>query len=268
VFLGDEVGRGFRSVVYSYGADEVAKVPNIDVPPTWLNEELRLADIAARAGAPVPDRRRIEVVAGQRALLLERIDGPSVWDLLTRDPKRSYELGVDLARVQADLTLHHPSFELPSQRDRVIAKIHQAAKLHGAEFIGAIDRLPTTREPLVVCHGDLHPRNVLVSPRGRILVDWFDASRGSIAGEIARTLVIFGDVARQCSDENPQLAAATVELSEAYQREALALAGIDSVAVAPWLLAQGVARLAEGFGGHRIDALRRQLVAPETRAQI
>jgi len=261
VELGEVVGRGFRSVVYAYGADEVAKVPNHDVPAEWLDEELRLADIAARAGAPVPSRRRIIDIDGRPALLLERIDGPSLWDVLLQRPERSRHIGVELAHAQIALTGPAASVVLPSQRDRVVSKIHTAARQHGDDLLGAIDRLPADTGPLVLCHGDLHPRNILVSARGEVLVDWFDASRGSIEGEIARTLVMLRDASELATTWSAVLDSATAELAVAYRDEVLALSGRDADALGPWELAQSVARLAEGFGLHRLDAIRSELAA-------
>lgn len=45
----------------------------------------------------------------------------------------------------------------------------------------------------VVCHGDFHPRNVLVAPGGSALhvIDWTNAGVGDRHGDISRTLLWF-----------------------------------------------------------------------------
>ncbi len=46
--------------------------------------------------------------------------------------------------------------------------------------------------PFVLCHGDFHPKNVIVSAEGPVIVDWFDACRGNAVGDIARTSLLLG----------------------------------------------------------------------------
>ncbi len=39
----------------------------------------------------------------------------------------------------------------------------------------------------IICHGDFHPGNVLLSDRGPILIDWTGATRGDLTADFART---------------------------------------------------------------------------------
>jgi aminoglycoside phosphotransferase (APT) family kinase protein len=39
-------------------------------------------------------------------------------------------------------------------------------------------------------HGDFHPENVLLSPRGPVVIDWSNASRGEAADDVALTWAI------------------------------------------------------------------------------
>ncbi|HSV85224.1 MAG TPA: aminoglycoside phosphotransferase family protein, partial [Levilinea sp.] len=41
-----------------------------------------------------------------------------------------------------------------------------------------------------LCHGDFHPGNVLISPRGPVVIDWMTASQGSPWADVARTSLI------------------------------------------------------------------------------
>jgi aminoglycoside phosphotransferase (APT) family kinase protein len=38
-----------------------------------------------------------------------------------------------------------------------------------------------------VCHGDFHPANVVLTPRGPVVIDWDTATRGHPVGDIACT---------------------------------------------------------------------------------
>ncbi len=257
--LGQEIGRGLRSVVYAYGACDAAKVPNADVPRSWVVEEHRLTDVVARSGVSVPDRRRLVEIDGVTALVSERIFGLSMWQRLLAEPDAAPDLGAELARVQSDIAACPVSFELPSQRDRIVSKIHLAAQTHGAHLIKALDALPVDRGALVICHGDLHPRNVLTTDGATVLVDWFDASRGRIEAEIARTVLVLEDSHELETQDGVGLGKVWEELTRSYITTACGAAGLDPDDLQVWLRAQRVARLAEGFGGHRLDELRRLL---------
>lgn len=258
--LGEEIGRGVRSVVYALGTDDVVKVPNADVPPEWLIEELRLTDAVARSGAPVPTHRRLVHAGGRPALASRRVRGPVMSQLLRADPDRAASLGADLAGIQSRLSLLPPSFELPAQRDRLVSKIHRTAAAHGDDILAAIELMPATDEPLVLCHGDLHPRNVLMPVGGEVLVDWFDASRGVLPAEIARTLALIDDTA-EIDPWAGTLGAPIEVFRRNYASVACELAGIAAAELAPWLVVQRVARVAEGFGEHRLDDLRREIAS-------
>ncbi len=50
--------------------------------------------------------------------------------------------------------------------------------------LDALDELPAGE---IICHGDFHPGNVLLSDRGPILIDWTGATRGDPTADFART---------------------------------------------------------------------------------
>jgi aminoglycoside phosphotransferase (APT) family kinase protein len=100
-------------------------------------------------GFPVPDV--LEVL--DDALILERIDGPTMFANLRRLPWRAF------------------------RHARMLAELH--ARLHEIPFEG--ERL---------LHLDLHPNNVLLSERGPVVIDWTNARAGDPALDVALTWVI------------------------------------------------------------------------------
>ena len=95
------------------------------------------------------------------ALVLERIDGPSMAEDLTRRP---WQL-----RRHAE----------------TLASLHTA--LHA---IDAPDGLAAAGRGRALLHLDLHPLNVLLTARGPIVIDWTNARRGEPALDVALTWVI------------------------------------------------------------------------------
>lgn len=113
---------------------------------------------AARAhGYPVP-----EVFAARgRDLLMQRIDGPTMLEVIERD--------------LSELDRHA----------RLLAALHE--RLHAIE---APAELRAIAPGSTLLHLDLHPANVLLSPDGPYVIDWTNAARGSWADDVAQTVAI------------------------------------------------------------------------------
>jgi aminoglycoside phosphotransferase (APT) family kinase protein len=108
-------------------------------------------------GYPVPRVLEVE----RDALVLERIEGPTMLDVLWRRPWSM--------RGQA----------------RTLARLHR--RLHE---IAAPDALPAAGPGDRLLHLDLHPANVILSPTGPVVLDWTNARRGEPTLDVALTWVI------------------------------------------------------------------------------
>ncbi len=124
--------------------------------------EPALDDVVERVGFTVTCWRLVEPTA-------EPIDWAAVGGLV----RRVHEL--DPAIVPADYPLPSPQafpwWDFEAMMDDVGGAIDPAAR---GGLRAAIDRWPTwwaTEQP-VVCHGDVHPGNVLMSSDGPLLIDW------------------------------------------------------------------------------------------------
>jgi aminoglycoside phosphotransferase (APT) family kinase protein len=108
-------------------------------------------------GYPVPEV--LEVTAD--ALVLAKVEGPTMWQAASEDP--------------STVPAHAAS----------LARLHE--QLHG---IGAPDGLQPVGDGDRLIHLDLHPANVILSPDGPVVVDWTNARRGAPALDVAVTWVI------------------------------------------------------------------------------
>ena len=188
--LGARLATGSRSDVFEVGADAVAKVPLRSTPDSWILEEARYADAVCAVGAPVPRLLGIELLDGRQVSIYERIRGGSMLEHLRGEPSAVAAHAATLAHLHASsFALSPPPVVLPRLVDRLTSKIRAAAARQGIELLSALDVVPDDRR-IVVCHGDLHPGNVILAATGPVVIDWFDASCGSPAADVARTLVL------------------------------------------------------------------------------
>lgn len=245
--IGDVVARGTRSAVHSYGRDAVIKVPDRTTPDHWILAEARYADAVHAVGAPAPRLLGVEQLDGRAASVWEWVRGPSMWQDLLDAPERAERHGRALADLQLALFKLTPPLTLPTQRNRLRNKIRRSALMIDPDLSAAVDRLPAQRGVLRLCHGDLHPGNVLLSRDGPVAIDWFDASRGEPIADMARSSLLL----RHDEEEDPlHLPGATPAVldafSGAYHERMRAALDVSDDELRRWSAVEAVARMAEG----------------------
>lgn len=238
---------GTRSSVHAYGRGAVIKVPAPSTADGWIRSEAGFAEAARNAGAPVPRLLGVEQIGGRVASVWERAEGTSVWQRVVDEPRRSVELGRLLADVQQALFALVPPVALPRQRDRLVSKIRRAAATIDPSLRRALDLLPPQTATSSLCHGDLHPSNVILSPGGPVIVDWFDASRGEPMADVARSVITLRSEGQHPPRHLPGADPATLgALAGAYRARLAEHHDLAGDAFARWQAVNAVARMAEG----------------------
>ncbi len=254
VGLGEQLATGSRSAVFAWGRNAVAKVPFAATPEAWIHFEALYTAAVHDAGAPAPRFLGIEVVRGRAASIYERVHGRSMWDHMLEHPVQTAAHARSLAELQAHLFTLVPPAALPAQRDRLTCKIRAASSRVDPSLVAALELLPaTTRSRL--CHGDLHPGNVIMASDGPVIIDWFDAARGDHVADIARTSLLMSTRAHgpEGPAHLPGCRPDALDLVRDTYLDAIAdLVGADPDAVRRWEAVIAVARVAEGIA---IDAL-------------
>ena len=144
--------------------------------------EARLLRHLGGHGYPVPEVYDVDGAD----LVMERLTGPSMSDVARSHPWRAQALGATLGRLHR--TLHDvpapawlPSASVPASVPEFLSESAPASASPSAT---------ASDERACVVHLDLHPENVLVTPRGPVVIDWANSGAGSPALDVAMTLVI------------------------------------------------------------------------------
>jgi aminoglycoside phosphotransferase (APT) family kinase protein len=245
--LGELVARGSRSSVFAWGRGAVAKVPDPTTPDSWIHAEAVYTAAVRDAGAPAPRLLGIERVNGRAVSIYERVHGPSMWQFVVDRPDRAEHYGRVLGQLHSALFELVPPIVLPCQQDRLTSKIRRAAEQVDPVLLDALRLFPHAAGPSRLCHGDLHPGNVILSPEGPMIVDWFDASRGNPVADVARSSLLLladgPDAPLHLPGADRETLARLAESYLACVAENLQLAPDD---LARWQAVETAARLAEG----------------------
>ena len=147
---------------------------------------------------------------------------------------------------------------LPSQCQRLQ---HQIQSLSGlAEVIKAsiLKDLNQLQCDNAICHGDLHPENILLTAEEPVIIDWVDATQGSPLVDAARTnlLLRVGDLPPSMNERRRQeIAEMRYLFCEAYLEHYAQVQSISREAIARWKLPVAAARLSDGISNDEKSVL-------------
>lgn len=178
------IGRGFCADVYSWGEGRVLKL--FQGTTDQAEREFAATCAVHSAGLPAPEAFEVVEVEGRPGIVFERIEGVSLFEQTQARPWKLFSVIRLAAELHAEIHGFTAPAGLPTLHERIIARI-ESAKGTVLEKRAALDRLATLPQGASLCHGDFHPGNVLMSPRGPVVIDWSSASRGHPIGDLACT---------------------------------------------------------------------------------
>lgn len=246
--------------MHAFGRGAVIKVPDAGTPDDWILWEARYTDAVSAVGAPAPRLLAIEEVDGRPASVWERLEGESVWDRVVAEAASAASLGRLVADLQLSLFELVPPVTLPDQRDRLAGKIRTSAARVDPSLTAALAMMPAGDQPPRLCHGDLHPSNVILTSRGPMLVDWFDAARGDRVSDVARSSLTLMADGSHTPRHLPGADLATLRrFTTAYLERLQERLGFDDALLQRWQAVNAAARLSEGLSREPLLALWRHL---------
>ena len=184
------IALGRTAEVYAWGEQQVLKLYRDWCPPRWVDFEARIGRVVQDAGLPVPSIGETVEINGRRGLVYERLAGVSMFRTIVARPWTIIQFGRLMAEMHAAMHAILAPSDLPDQRDRLKGAIERAQPLPDDLWRKTLGILETLPDGDRLCHGDFHPDNVLMTPRGPIIIDWMTATRGDPLGDVARTVLL------------------------------------------------------------------------------
>jgi aminoglycoside phosphotransferase (APT) family kinase protein len=224
--------------VYAWGAGRVLKLYYAGKSQAAVEREYRVTRAVRAAGLPAPEAYEVIEVEGRWGVVLERVEGPSLFDATQRRPWRMFAAVRQMADLHAAIHRCVAPADLPTQRERLVEAL-EVADLPDAEKDEARRRLAELPDGTAVCHGDFHPGNVLLTARGPVVIDWDLAGRGHPPADVARTVRLIRNASLPPWTPRPfhwLLAASRRRIERAYLMRYFQLMPGTRAEVERWLL--------------------------------
>lgn len=242
------VGLGRTAEILAWDEKQILKLFRDGWSLSSVKWEENVAQTVSEAGLPVPAVYGIVEVNGRHGIIYERVDGPSMLtELISKPEKLEY-----FANLFAKLHTQMHALQirgLPSQRQQLKKKIRNAGPLSEGKqeiTLRTLDKLP---DGSVLCHGDFHPDNILMSSRGPVVIDWNDATQGSAHADIARTLLLLhqGEPPQPFEHDAVQIQSMRSLFIDTYLRHYCQIRPTSLGDIESWRLPVAAARLSEGI---------------------
>jgi aminoglycoside phosphotransferase (APT) family kinase protein len=243
------IGTGLRAEVFEWDAGRVLKLARTPADAPLIERERRALEVANSEGAPAPRLYEQVEVAGRPGLILERLDGEDLLITLTKRPWRVLSVARAMGEVHAALNQTAAPSSLPPLREELRWRLSSDLVPEDVRGIARrrLDQLPDGDR---ICHGDLHPANLLPGGGGHVAIDWTNAARGDPSADVARTriIILLGPLPPGASK---LMTVGRELLLRRYVRAYARRNQLDRQAVRDWEPVWAAARLAEDISEER-----------------
>jgi hypothetical protein len=224
--LGEKIGEGATADVHAWAPGQVVRLFKADFPQRLARHEARMTRAAFAAGTSAPEGFDEVTVDGRFGIVLARLDGPTLRQLLLTRAVTSEQAGSILAAQYLSVHKTPPPPDVLSLRKMFEYGYRDVLPPHIAPGILAlIERLPPGD---VLCHKDLHAGNVIMTADGPRIIDWLAMVRADAALDLGRCHLHFSELIYAPEDTDPERPHA---LNAAVQSEYARLAGICPAAL-------------------------------------
>ena len=178
------LAQGRTAEIFEWGDECIIKLAREPGPAAYLKREFEVTKAVADTGLPLPQAHAVVDVDGKVGIVFERIEGTTMLAEMTSKPWKVAAFAGILAELHA--SMHgNALYQLPSLKQKLEDRINSASQVSMNVRQAALERLQYLPDSAALCHGDFHPDNVLMSPRGAVIIDWNDAARGNPLADVA-----------------------------------------------------------------------------------
>lgn len=226
--LGEKIGEGTSADVHAWAPGQVVKLYKSGVSARLSWHEAHMTHAVFASGGPAPELVGVMTnLEGRFGIVQSRLDGPTLLQLLRTGAVTRERAGAILAALGHAVHKASPPRDVPSLRELMGSLLRSSGRFPKHIAAGVLALIERLSPGDGLCHGDLHPGNVIVTAEGPRLVDWTWAVRAPAAYDMGCCHTLLSEFAPTAADDPERPRA----LNAAVQSEYARLAGLSSAAL-------------------------------------
>ncbi|MFX0009453.1 MAG: aminoglycoside phosphotransferase family protein [Candidatus Hermodarchaeota archaeon] len=180
------IGEGREAEVFLWSENKVLKLFRKDFSTERIDFEYNISELVQKHYKHAPKVFGKITVNDREGILYEFIDGNTMNEYISNHPLKVRRFGKCLGILHA--TMHKQKvYKIRDQKPYFEKKIRNISLLTDTQKELIIGYLHGLKDGDSLCHGDLHPDNVLISNNNPFVIDWANLTIGNRYADIART---------------------------------------------------------------------------------
>ena len=243
---GKLIGQGRTAEIFEWGEDKILKLFRPGISKALSEAEYKASFEISKKINSSPKVYDFVKIDSRDGIIYERINGTTMLKILSTKPWKLSKEAHRLAQLHKSIQ-QEVDFELPKYTDRLKLSISEVDLLSDdlkEKLYKYIDTLPDDN---ILCHGDFHPDNILITKDKAIIIDWMTAAKGNPLADVARTSIMlkFGDVPGKSPIEKNLIDLFRKKLYLEYIKEYINISKVNINQIKKWELPIAAARLIE-----------------------
>ena len=247
------IANGRTAEVYDRGDGKILKLFYDWAPHEWVKYEFDIGFLLNSSGVPAPKVYETVNIDGRQGIIYQKVEGKTLLNLIQEKPWKVIGYSRLLARLQSEVHMISEK-GLVAQNDRFSHAILDSSQILGKRTGIILDYLTGLKGKCALCHGDLHPDNILVSNDKSVIIDWMNAYFGDPLGDVARTcLMIRSPYVRIDTTFFKKILILILQfiILKVYKSEYMKMSKIDNDQIEDFMLPVASARLREKIPGEK-----------------
>jgi hypothetical protein len=217
--LGEKIGEGASAEVHAWAPGQVVKLFRSGASRRLHWHEAQMTHAVFAAGAPAPEVFGVVILEGRLGIVLQHFDGPTLLQLTRTGAVTRGQAGAILADLCRAVHKTPPPPEVLFLRGWTDAWLRSASgKLPAPIAPGVLALIERLQPGDELCHGDLHPGNVIMTAEGPRLVDWSGTVRAPAAYDLGVSHILLTELAPEVADDPERPRAVNAAAQSEYAR--------------------------------------------------
>ncbi|BCJ94651.1 aminoglycoside phosphotransferase [Anaerocolumna cellulosilytica] len=185
---GSIIGVGNTATVYDWEPGKVIKLFHSGYPKASVEREYHNAVMLQDKKFSKPSVYDFIIVDNRYGIVYDKIQGESLLDRLLQTQNLNESAKI-LAELHQEILQNHIQ-EVPDYKDFLRHNLEKVSWQSQKEKEKILDLLHGLPKGNILCHGDFHPGNVILTPEKPVVIDFMNICAGDYYYDVARTVFL------------------------------------------------------------------------------